>query len=149
MKTIGWIVVTVSLLTGCTRKDVAASFLAEQDLRYDHYLRGSLPEAKQAVREMISAVESHREELKGKYRMEWDLTLCYARLAMIAEVEKDEAEAAALWNHAIDHCVRELKESKKKQEKPQIDDIRKFVLALENNTSTPVEWKKHASTLLK
>jgi hypothetical protein len=91
------------LIIGCTSRDEAAlrAYEAAQQQRYSRYDSGSVPEAKQALHEIIACAQEHRGKLKLFYGAEWETALCYGRLALIAEHEKDFQAATNLWKAAV------------------------------------------------
>ena len=92
------------LIVGCTNQDRAAlkAYEEAQQQRYNRYEAGSIPEAKQALHEVITCAQEHRGKLRLFYGAEWETALCYGRLALIAEQEKDLQAATNLWKAAVD-----------------------------------------------
>ena len=92
------------LLVGCKYQDAAAlkAYLEAQDQRYKRYESGNIPEAKKALREIIVCAQEHRGKLRLFYGAEWEMALCYGRMALIAEQENDLQAATNLWMNAVD-----------------------------------------------
>jgi hypothetical protein len=92
------------LLVGCTNRDAAATkaYLGEQDQRYKRYESGNIAEAKQALREIIVCAQEHRGKLRLFHGAEWEMALCYGRLALIAEQENDLQTSTNFWKDAVD-----------------------------------------------
>src|SRR5882724_5858509 len=67
------------VLIGCADRDKAAlkEYEKAQQQRYDRYDSGSIPEAKQALRDIIAYAQEHRGRLKLFYGAEWETALCY------------------------------------------------------------------------
>ena len=102
------------LITGCTDRDEAALkvYIEAQQQRYDRYDSGSIPEAKQALREIIAYAQEHRGKLKLFHGAEWETALCYGRLALIAEHEKDFQAATNFWKSAVDAQLQYQKDER-------------------------------------
>jgi len=98
------LVLLCSLLIGCTNRDEVAlrAYRAAQNQRYARYESGSAPEAKQALLEIIAVGKEHRGKLRLFHGAEWEIALCYGRLALIAEHEKDLQTATNLWKTAVE-----------------------------------------------
>ena len=102
------------VLIGCADRDKAAlkEYEKAQPQRYDRYDSGSIPEAKQALREIIAYAQEHRGKLKLFHGAEWETALCYGRLAMIAEHEKDFQAATNFWKSAVDAQLQYQKDER-------------------------------------
>jgi tetratricopeptide (TPR) repeat protein len=102
------------LFIGCTNRDQAAlkAYEEAQQQRYSRYESGSIPEAKQALHEIIACAQEHRGKLRLYYGAEWETALCYGRLALIAEQEKDLQVATNLWNAAVDAQLQAQKDER-------------------------------------
>jgi hypothetical protein len=138
-------------------RDAAAlkAYLQAQNERYNRYESGSVPEAKQALREIIAHAQEQRGKLKLFHGAEWETALCYGRLALIAESEKDLQAATNFWKTAVDAQLQYQKDERawarstpgvqvpnqnsEVYEATSPDAIRKFLLALETNKPAP--WK--------
>jgi hypothetical protein len=138
-------------------RDVAAlkTYAEAQDQRYRRYEFGSANEAKQALQEIIACAQEHRGKLKLDHGAEWEIALCYGRLALIAESEHDLPAATNLWRAAVDAQLQYQKDermwarSTREVRVPSQDSelyeavspvaIRRFLFALETNRPAP--WK--------
>ena len=145
------------LLIGCTNRDAAAlkTYLQSQDERYKRYESGNVPEAKQALREIIAYAQEHRGKLKLFYGAEWEIALCYGRLALIAESENDQQAATNLWRAAVNAQLQFQKDERAwARSTPHVqvpdqtsdvykaaspDAIRRFLTGLETNR--PIAWR--------
>jgi hypothetical protein len=83
-----------------------------QQQRYGRYESGSIPEAKQALHEIIACAQEHRGKLRLFYGAEWETALCYGRLALIAEQEKDFQAATNLWKAAVEAQLQYQKDER-------------------------------------
>src|SRR5437764_175785 len=92
------------LIIGCTNRDEAAlrAYEEAQQQRYSRYDAGDIPEARQALHDIIACAQENRGKLRLFYGAEWETSLCYGRLARIAEHEKDFQAATNLWKAAVD-----------------------------------------------
>src|SRR5204862_5400265 len=102
------------LLIGCENREAAdlKTYLEAQEKRYTRYETGSVPEAKQALRDIITCAQEHRGKLKLFYGAEWETALCYGRLALIAESESDYQAATNFWMAAVDAQLRFQKDER-------------------------------------
>jgi hypothetical protein len=102
------------LIVGCTNRDETAlrSYEEAQRQRYSRYESGGIPEAKEALREIIACAQEHRGKLRLFYGAEWETALCYGRLALIAEHEKDLQAATNLWKAAVDAQLQYQKDER-------------------------------------
>lgn len=145
------------LLVGCANQDAAAlkAYLQAQDQRYKRYENGDVSEAKQALRELIACAQEHRGKLKLFHGAEWEVALCYGRLALIAESENDQQAATNLWKAAVDAQLQSQTEERAwARSTPHVqvpdqnsdvytpvspDAIKRFLIGLESNR--PIAWR--------
>lgn len=146
-----------ALLAGCVERDLAdlARYDKAQLARYERYNRGSVSEAKRALEEVIDEARRNRGKFKHYYGAEWEVCLCYGRLALIAEHEGDPQSAQRYWDLAVDAQLQYQKDERKwgranprvdvlnegsdVYERVSRDSIRNFLLGLEKDQQ--ISWK--------
>jgi hypothetical protein len=145
------------LIIGCTNRDEAAvkAYDEAQRQRYIRYESGTIPAAKQALSEIIACAQQHRGKLRRFYGAEWETALCYGRLALIAEQEKDFQAATNMWKAAVDAQLQYQKDERAwARSNPHVrvpnqesdvyepvpaDAIKKFLIGLEAKRA--VAWR--------
>jgi hypothetical protein len=145
------------LLLGCVDRDQIAvdRYMRAQRARYERYLHGSVPDAKQALNEMLAQAQQNRGKLKYFHGAEWEACLSYGRLALIAEHEEDQQTAQKFWDAAVEAQLQFQKDERTwARSNPHVsvpdqdsdvyervspDAIRKFLAGLEKDKQ--IAWK--------
>jgi hypothetical protein len=144
-------------LVGCVDRDQVdlARYNKTQLARYDRYDHGTIADAKQALHEIIADAQQNRGELKYFYGAEWEVCLCYGRLAIIAEHEGEQQSAQKYWDAAVEAQLQYQKDERAwarsnpgvrvpnqesdVYERVSPDAIRKFLAGLERDKQ--IAWK--------